>query len=267
MNDVVLSQSEKTSAILVEFLFGSAPTPIRYTDWTAPINHLGRRYESVPSMAVELPANTAGFGEEPLRLTLPLNAFTLEISSGEPHAPVAVIVREKVLSVTDGVVITHLNGRVKKAFRNVNGNSYRVRLECVNVKDDLDKPLGIIASSQCAQIFGQCGVNLVPLRASAKIVAIADATIQVVGLAPTTSGYWRKGYVSIDGLDITVREYTGGDQLVLVRPPPRAWLDQTAVFTPGCGQDLSACRGWGNESNFLGLGIKMPDYHPIVEAP
>lgn len=269
MSDRALERPEKTSAMLVEFRYGDA-TVLRFTDWTSAVVHLGRRYDPVPEMSIDLPANTGGIQESPLRITMPLNAFTNAISIGEPHARIEVTVTERIMAESDGLAKVHFIGTCDRATRNSQGRRERVRIEVVNVKQELKVACGIVATAQCAHIFGDqnCKKGVIALRETGTIVAIDGTVLTVEGLVHTLAPkYWHRGDVTIDGLAIKIRDYTVGNQMRLVKDPPRSWLGKIGTFTPGCDGEISTCRtNWANEENFLGLGYAMPAYHPLIEA-
>lgn len=257
--------------MLVTFTYGATPNVIRYTDWTSPVSLWGQVYASVPQMEVKLPANTIGLRENPIGIKLPLNAFTAALSIGEPHPFVDVEVREYIVGEADSLAKIMWRGRAAKSTRNFQGDDRLVRIEGKNIKSRLGVPLGIPATPTCQWTFGGkgCGVDTAALVESATITAIDRMTITTTGLTTTmTDRYFHRGFVEIDGLRIGVREYTTGEDLILVREPPRRWLGQVAAITPGCAKLIEVCRDtWDNEENFMGCGYAIPNYQPNVGAP
>ena len=271
MSNLALARPEKTSAMLITFTYGdlATPTVLRLTDWTSSITLFGVTYISMPQIEVTLPANTIGLKEDPLSLYLPLNGFTAELSIGEPVSRVQVEVREYIRGSKDSLAEVIFRGTLQNVVRNSDGRPDRVLLESRNVKSDFEVPLGIASTVECQwALFGPgCGLSIV--SQTGQILTINKATITTSGLTPPRDHYWHMGYVEFEGVRVKVRDHQGtSSTMILERDPPRRWLGKTAKFVPGCRKTIEACRDeWGNEEFFLGLGIGIPDYHPLIETP
>ena len=270
MSDRALTRSEKTSSYLVTFTFGdpASPDTARYTDWTAPVSLFGNGYASVPTMEIELAPNTAGLSEQPTGITLPINSFAARISLGEPHSIVQVEIRELIQARTDGHAPIVFAGKVQLARRNHQGIAGAVRLECVSVKQELKVPLGIPATHLCAWTFGDanCGINKLTLSQTLQITAIAGATV-TLDASIVTGTHWLRGYAEFEGIRLGIRDYAGGSDVVLTRPPPRDWIEKSVLLVPGCTKEIEVCRSpWANEDNFMGCGYAIPEYHPLIEG-
>lgn len=266
-----MTRTEKTSAMLVEFSFGdpSSPTIYRFTDWKAPISLFGKTYAATPSMDVGERINTAGMNDKSISVTLPVNAFTANLSYGEPHAPVSVVVREYLIAEADSSADIIFIGFVGRTIQNHEGERERIRIECSNLKARFDIVLGISSTPHCAwTLFGK-GCGLAEVNQTATITDIAKATLTMSGLTFPKPAYFHRGWVEVDGLRIGIRDHQATDTtMVLVREPPRLWLGRSAKVVPGCAKTIQICRStWNNEQNFCGLGYAIPEYHPVIESP
>lgn len=265
----VLDRSTKTSRMLVTFAWGASGIR-RYTDWTSPVSFLGERFESVPSMEIGWPENSGALKEKPFTITLPLDLFTTRISSGEPHQIIRVAVREYVIGEQDSSADIIFNGYAARAKRSADAQSGTVRIECSNIKQRFNIPLGLMITGFCQHTFGEDGCDSfrkVALTETRQVVAIDRNRITLEALNAITP--WRRGYVELDELRIGIRDYDtliDPNQLVLVRDAPTSWLGQDVDCVPGCMKDIDACRAHLNEERFLGAGIAIPSYHPVIET-
>lgn len=268
MSDTVLTHAEKTRAMLVEFTRGTEPV-YQCTDYGQTIQYLSGRFIAIPSMKIDLPPNIGGINDSPLVITMPLNGFSSTISNSEAQPKIEVVIREWYMSKTAGLAEITYQGRVSKTIRNYNGIANQVRIEITSAKARMSVPLGMTAIGSCIWNFSQNGCFVTPTPEPAQIISINGALIDTSGLVTTAvTGYFHRGFVSLNGLDIMVRDYITGTQLVLVRDPPQLWLNANVTVTPGCDKSPTVCAGrWGNLNHFCGLGYAMPDYHPVIETP
>ncbi|MGE3795917.1 MAG: phage BR0599 family protein [Dehalococcoidia bacterium] len=270
-NPAAFDRPDKTSAMLVRFTWGAANERL-YTDWTHMQEVLGRRYESAPTMEIEWPANTGGLRDQPFVVTLPIDAFTTRLSDVYPHAQVRMEVREFVVGEQDAYADVVWSGKVKRCRRSSEGLSGSVRIEGVGIKSDLEVPLGMPSTPECIWTFGGVGCAS-PRKASLTItgsrVTSLDRNVMTVdAILPSTP--WVRGYVERDGLTVTIRDYDmllAPNTLQLAKAPPPEWFGALVTLVPGCRKTIDACRtDHSNEEHFMGCGVKIPAYHPIIES-
>lgn len=265
MNSPALSAPAKTTRILLRFTHGGLP-PVLYTTWTDPVVWIGERYEPTPSIEVEIPANTIAIKEEPLVLTMPIDAWTDRLSSGYPHALVSVDLIELVETDQHKSHRVLFRGQVNSVVRNPKGNPGAVKIEAQNLKARLDVSLGMQTLNECGNIFGDagCGISLEPLAEDRLVLNVSGVVLLVTGL---TAKPWDRGFVRRQGLTIPIL-YVSGQQIVLRQYAPIEWANQTVRVYPGCKLTIAACRDdWANEPQFVGIGFATPDYNPILEVP
>ena len=282
-----LSRSEKEGYLLVEFRYGDpfAPQYARYTDWGQ--NTSG--YVSTEGLEVDVPDNLGTFGEKEARVTMPLDAFTSEVSSGLPHSPIFLTVTEITAGLFPGDASHQLvvfKGRVVRSIKNFEGANDSVALFATPIKSQLDVPMGYQCNHTCNHSLFRngCGNGRqeVNHRIFGQIAAIDGQEITVsanAGLtAPTSPGgnvdrYWERGFLEKDGLQIGIRIWVLTDPTIFIlrRRPPNSWLlagSSSIKFVPGCHKSIEDCRAvWDNESEFLGLGHSMLAYNPLFENP
>jgi hypothetical protein len=275
--------TKKFAYLLAEFTYHTSA--VRYTDYTSDVTDVaGNTYTSTPSMAiVDLPAVGGALEARPLKLELPSNAFTSALANGEPHAPVTVVLRaaikefsidSKAATATDRELVL-FRGRVVRGVRNLNGRTDSIRLEAIATKGRLAIPLGIAATPTCRWPFAGeiCGVDTSAFQQSTTVDAIDGARI-TAGAAFTDHGdatLYHRGYVERNGLRIHVRHYDGNvntRHLYLAERVPAAWLSQTVTVHPGCDHTAATCDArWSNIARFGGMGVAIPNYHPVHEVP
>lgn len=286
-----LELARKLGHWLVTFsLQDGLSTVYRFTTATSDQTDLsGNTYTSLPSMAIELPESTGALESRPARITVPTSAHSLFTRLGEGTAFVPVIVRiaehvEAFAADYQAVVpaateVTHLKGRLDQVVLNAGGRSGILRIEVVPQKGRLNVPLGIPATPQCQWTFrkGGCGAEAAA-AAEEQLVTVASIaglvlTIDSLGGVPGVGGdIFRRGTIrnATDGVEIGIRSwsYSGAPTVFyMMEVPPSSWVGQTVRLKPGCRGSLTECQAWGQEENFLGLGIKLPNYHPVPEVP
>lgn len=266
---------QKTGYLRVDFTYGnSAATHMRYTDWLGETNP---DYTHEPGLEVKLGDNTGTFEEKITQIALPYgDAFTTLIASGDAVSPVFVRIDERHIDPLGAVSSDNLvlfKGRVSKVIRNYQGRMGAILLQALSVKSNLRVALGLIANVQCNWTFGSapCGIDLGPLlQTGTCTTGTSDRHATITGLAAAPDAtYWRRGYVTRDGLSLTIRDWSSSapTSFTLSDRVPAEWIGQAVVLTPGCDKTIEICRSrWNNETRFQGCGYGMPDYHPIIEG-
>lgn len=263
-------QAHKAVEYLVTFT-PSGGTPVRYTDWTAPVTRFGATYASVPEMELQIPAHTGGLDDQPWRITLPLNAFSAEVARPYRSPKIAVEVIERHRTEKEDIVKVMFSGTVWKAIRNARGSKRMVAFVCRSSKVRLDQPVGLVATPECNWTFGEgpCGGDKAGNTVTPKVTQINGSVITLDSTFPTTftRAQWFRGYVESGGVRISIRNYFDStDQLVLTTEPPPSWLGATVTVAPGCPKTLTGCNYWGAVATFGGFGYAIPAYLPPVES-
>jgi hypothetical protein len=272
------ARPEKEGFVLVTFFYGdSLGTQARYTDWDQPF--LG--HTSEPRMSLSIPENTGTFDKRELRIILPEDIFATRASSGVPHSPMYVQIEELTQGLFTGDQSSQkvlYSGRVIRTSKNYQGQNGKVGFFCLPIKSRLDVSMGLPCNHHCAWTLfkGGCGVVAAPI--SAEIVSQDGTELTVTNGPVLAKGaadarYWKRGYMSKDGLRISIRDYDGATDtglFYMARPVPTDWLggSNDIVFTPGCDKTIETCRArWNGEQYFMGLGYAIPAYNPNFETP
>lgn len=280
------------SRYLVLFTWGSPLQQERWANWDSPING----YKKVPKIEFRFPENVGDLEHKELQIEIVRNAETSDfidfLGGGAAVPPVSVDVLEQIpaqVSGDQGRFPTPFKGRVSRLFKNAREKRGIYRIEAVTAKQDLEIPLGHQCNLTCGfRLFGRgCSTGdgfggfggTPPQNPSGPQFGLETRTAGVVsisGYALTVSGGWsslspgyefRRGYLTLGGLNIDIWDWNSGtpNTFVLTRPAPASWIGQTVRMVPGCDQTLESCQDKGNEDNFGGFGIKMPDYDPSFE--
>jgi len=274
------SRPEKEGYVLVQFFYGAnLATQARYTDWDQPI--LG--YTSEPRMALSIPENEGTFDRRELRIILPIDDFTGTAVSGSPHSPIFVIVEEATQGLFSGDQNSQkvlYRGRVVRTIKNFQGRANSAAFFCLPQKSRLDVTLGLPCNHHCAWTLfkGGCGASQISFQELTEIDSVDGNEVTITDLAITVPGgsdatYWKRGYLSKDGLRIHIRDYDGSvdpSKLYTSRKVPDSWVGGTndVLAVPGCTKSIEVCRSrYNQEETFLGLGYKIPPYQPNIESP
>lgn len=261
---------KKVSAFLAQFRYGNPERIVAYTDWTVDLTHANVTYLSTPRMAIKPIVDSGLMDDEPVVISLPLDTFTDAISSGEPHAPIFVELRERVESDDDSLVSVRFLGRVDIAYRNYQRVANTVALECRSWKYYLQSLSGITVDHQCPWTVYDprtCKTTKTGKTGVGVITAISDTAVTISGLTTKPDFFWNRGFLELDGLRLMIRYWASGTTFLLNRRPPSAWAGQAVTVTAGCDNLVETCRTThSNESNFGGAGYGMTPYNPVFET-
>jgi hypothetical protein len=227
-------------------------------------------YTAAPRIEVDFKAFDGSIKDAPIDITMwkgyaPANTML----TGDPHAPVSVVVGECDPADIAGTWRQVFRGFLMKSVSRSQGRSDLVRMTFASHKAKANIPLGIIATGSCAWTFGDanCQVDTDALKETGTVTSISGSTIIVSGIT-TSSAYWHRGWIERDGVRLLIRTHASGTTLDLIKAPPASWLNEEAELTPGCDKALETCREqWDNEERFAGIGLKMPSYNPLYESP
>lgn len=267
-------------APLVTFSWGAIPTMIRYCRWTSPITIGPDVFSPLPRFEVDYGDQTGGARDEPIRITIDASADPVPRLDHQRYGPISVTVEECDPQSPVSTRRVRFSGIVDRSTFNVNGRSGVARLTISGRRAGMDVSLGLLIDQSCDYIFGDprsCKKNLAPLRVQSSNLVIGS----IVGTQVTLSGSdislatgvdpwrWHRGSLAVDGYAIMIRRWQTGTLFDLVRPPPSDWLGAAPTLTPGCDHSLdgpNGCRYWSNESEFGGIGLRMPNRDPRFEG-
>lgn len=285
MGNNVQTRSDKTSVHAVRFRWGSPTQQLLLTDGGED-RYLA--FSSDPFLAdaaleLELGTRTGGLGEgtTKIRISRDISIFADQISSGRAFPKVTVEIWELVDGFDPEIFQQKTNrvfrGKLVRAIRNPAGFPGIVELEAQASKNSLDFAAGIQCNAECGNIHGKggCTIDVASLGEAATVNSLNRNIVTITGLSAQSDGrYWRRGYVSRNGLDIQIREWDGDVTFDLAEIPPVEWEDAIALggasctVYPGCDLLYSTCLDvWNNTDQFNGIGAATPDYNPIFENP
>jgi hypothetical protein len=275
-----ISQSAKESFILVTFTYGD-PDDLSYAYYTNRSESYGI-YAPMPAIEVELPPNTGVFGDDLCTIRMASDAFSDRLTDGMPTSRTQVQVEEITLSLEiGGAALRKLlfRGQVTSTIRNYQGRAGSRAIKAKSKKVFLNVKMGLQIDHQCPFIFNGLGCNSgtfaggAPLHSNAgggTILSIEGHKITMTApLTAAINNLYRKGYVTLDGINIDVRDFDASidaSVLYLTRQPPTYWVGKVIQVFPGCDKTISNCRDQVNEPNFGGVGYGMPAYNPNFES-
>lgn len=283
---------KRTSWFLVKLVFGDPDEPaavVRFTDREEPIEGPFGLHASVPKLKVELGSLSGHVERKPWAIEYPAGSvpgtfvYDLQLTDGRAAPPVSGEVREVTIAPGGGgeVLFWH-RGSLHAAELNPPGRPNVVRLEFATLKGTLAQSLGVAGLPTCAwPVFGDpktCDldgvIDLPSLVETGTITSIDRNILEITGLAAHRDRYWHRGRVSLNGVEIQIRDWKRGTTFQLVTTPPLEWeetitaLGSLAVsVTPGCDRRAPTCAAWANLANWMGAGVALPDYNPLFENP
>jgi|GEM_PF-4399832 len=265
------TKSASALATLVTFSWGLAPTIVRYARWTSDVVIGGQTFTALPLLEVDYGNQNGGTEDEPAKLTMTSSAEPLPRFRGQRFTPVSALIEECDPRDAAATRRTTWLGRVGDVEFNVDNRPDKARVPLIGLKAQLDRPVGIPITNECQDDLGgpMCRVDLAPLRKTATVVAINKniLTITDAAVLARPALWWNDGTISVDGYEITIRHWESGSSFQMMWPPPREWLNATAVLTPGCNKLIENCRSkYNNESNFTGAGTAMSSRNPQYET-
>ncbi len=222
-------------------------------------------FSALPQGEITFSEFTGGPKSEPVKITMIKAEPFLTVLIGEPHQKIDVTIEE--IDPRDSATRRVLYvGEVRKVIGGVNQRPDLVRVEITGLKFQYDRPLGIEITDTCSWRFGDgnCDFDVEAETTTADILTIDKTiiTLDTIFVLPRL----RRGRLRLDGLDIVIKQHLNGTQVQLIEKPPAAWAGATVDVVVGCDKSVSMCGGtWDNLENFGGFGLKMLEYHPVVE--
>ncbi len=273
MSNLLDSEIFNEFAVLVTFLFGATPHVYRYCRWTEDLTIEGQLFVSVPKMSIETGKQDGSTVDVPYAVTMPTDLPPMDtLTAQRSHAMVYVIIEEVNPSYVEATRRVLWKGTISSTTQNPNGAVDLTKAMISGWKLRMQMPLGIIADSSCSWTFGDyvCKKDRASLVQTAVITNITGSYITIPGLTNPRANYFQNGVANYDGLDISIRDvstYGVDSKLLLYKPPPPSWQEQTVAVYPGCDRKIATCREWSNEARFGGFGIAQQAYHPMAESP
>ena len=269
------------------------------TSNTEPLTVQGTTYTPEPSIEVSLPKYDGGVENRSaaVRITRQLQ-LARRLSLGRAHQTVTLRIKQLTwnpLDLTDNTLTTLWQGTVSGAEINPEGKAGAAELTIGPCGGGMDRTVNPICSSRCWKRFGDaktCTIDRdsttapsgASLRQTVRIETINGLTVFVrANTEPSFSSadYWVGGDMNFAGVPIKIREWTAVNpgRFELAEFPPQEFMDNVAaalnsgantadldvVIRPGCNRSIQACRRYGNEFNYGGVGLAMPLRNPNLE--
>jgi hypothetical protein len=138
-----------------------------------------------------------------------------------------------------------------------------------NVKYYTDVQAGVVCVEGCAHAyFGDTHCGKAVYSENVTVNTISGLTVGFTARPSGVNHLYRSGYLEYEGLEITIKEWTGspGTEAELVSPAPASWLNKLMKIYAGCNRTYETCRDiHNNTTNGLFLGLNMVDYNAYFE--
>lgn len=275
MTATTAAKPDKELRTLVEFITGDQKNPriYRFTDWSDNVAWDGVVFKSVPEMEISFGELSSAIVEEKTEISMPANEFVVRACGLEPHPDVQVNIRQLVMRAEGDEFECYWVYRGFVAFgeSNAQGKDGKFMLTCLTWKSLLDLKAGAPATHQCILEFGSgigCTFDREGEMREGTITAIDGTKVTVTGLPARTGTWWNRGTLRIDGLDLSIRQWSVSSPTIfyIVSYPPTSWLNAKVEVRPGCERTIAKCSIFGQLANFWGFGRKIPKHHPNYET-
>ena len=274
-----ITDPDKDIIVLVEIFYGTSV--LRLTDAHGlPATPPMGEFLPCPTLSVTLAPYSGAFENRTSEIEFDYVStglsFGLSVTSGRAFAPIRVVVWQLIKNPTSDKLRKLFVGNVVSATRNPGGKQGILSLACASVKTRTQRECGIVSNNQCEWTFGDpktCTVNISALVESGLITSITRNVVTITGLSAHVDRYWHKGYVEIDDVRVSIREWISGTSFILNSLVPIQW-EETVIasgsiavsVTPGCDLRPNTCRGvWNNLPNIMNIGVAVPTYNPFFE--
>ena len=234
------------------------------------------------SLEVELPERNGSLEEDDAIITLSAVSAAvqpfLNMVSGRSHPPVTVEVIEYILADQDttleaGEWAYLFCGKLLSVEVNTDGAEGVFRLTCLNPKQRTDSTLDSLALEKCRNDFASgkiCTFNLTNALESGTVTTASANEVTITGLPNKPPGYWHDGYVDFGGHRVHIKHWRSGNDFILTQAVPIYWEEAGSFpvqVAPGCNKGLQNCVSLNQTENFRGIGVQIPDHHPVFAKP
>jgi len=266
----------KPQITLLPFLIVSWDNQVRrYVRADSALTINGDLFAAVPELAINAITTDGGIEPQPHVFVVPssLDPFTRLIYGVMPKVTVSIGELDADEPSTPPRIMAQ--GDVSKTITNFQGRPGLMQVSLATAKDRLQEAgLGIKCSAECGNIFGTLPCRATVASVTATVESINNTTLVLVSLpADTNKGAWlegryTRGYVLRGGLRIMIRKHSVGTRtLITAKPAPVEWVGQVVTVFEGCDKSQAACTAHGATASWMGLGVNMPPYNPLLEQP
>lgn len=254
-------------------------TTLRFCDADEDFSVGGDTFTSDPLLRAENPERSGSLEEDDGTLFLSSEwQFLFDAALGRAFPTIKVSVVEYVLpdqvgGTQNAETIYHFRGRASVIELNPDGEEGVAKLTLLNPKQRTESPLDNLALERCRNDFGSgkvCQFGLSTADDPGTLTAISRNSVTITGLPTRANRWYEDGYVEYQGLRIKIRYWTSGTSFVLTQVPPVQWeetLPLSVDVYPGCDRSVANCKTFGQTPNFRGIGIDIPEFHPVFQKP
>lgn len=288
-----LQSESQISVLTVTFTYanynpsGGLESPLRLADTHNNFNVQDAQEDTLtfspePTLQVELPERNGSLEEDDATITLSSVSANIQpflnMVSGRSHPTVTVEVVEYIIedqSITlEATEWAYLFcGKVLSVEVNTDGAEGVFKLTCLNPKQRTEKALDSLALEKCRNDFASgkvCKFNLTNALEAGTVMAASANEVTITGLPNKPPGYWQDGYVDFGGHRVHIKYWREGNDFVLNQAVPIYWEEAGSFpvqVAPGCNKNLQNCTSFAQTENFRGIGVEIPDHHPVFAKP
>lgn len=257
------------------------------TSNTQPLTVQNKTYTPEPSIEVSLPTFDGGVENKKASVRMTRSLPLLQkLALGRAHQRVTMRIKQITWDPTnlaDNTLTTVWEGDVVAAEINPEGKAGAAEMQLTPCGGGMDRVINPICSDRCWKKFGDsknCKVDRATLAETVRIDTINGLTVTITSATtPSTepSNRWTGGDMNFGGVRIKIRSWSVFNPTVfeLSEYPPQEFMDvfdpavsqatDVVEIRPGCDRSIQACRGYGNELNYGGIGLAMPLRNPNLE--
>lgn len=246
--------------ILLEFSWGATPSIERYCAFTSDVTYKGNTYAAVPGIEIKYGKQTGTTENVPAEIVMKVLSPLTQMRGTFP--PVAVTIIE-MRPNTDSTAVVMWKGKIGSVAFNYQGNAGVCKVLVDGTKRGLQTTISLRLGRFCQNVFGMnaCKFDLEANKDEGVVAAVDGQKITFTGLTDINIvNRWQFGSVTVDGFAISIYSHDLGTQVFhLTKPAPAYWVGLPAKLYVGCDQSIERCRVLGQESQYNGIGVKIPN--------
>lgn len=263
MPNPIDTASASTVAILAQFSYENPETVHRFAAWESDVTLEGNVFSSMPTLQAKLPKQDGTVQSQVAEITMEEVALLTAMRSTFP--PVTVTLWEMDPSDPSSAYVLY-KGLVSHNDYNYNGNPKVVKVHVAGPKRMLETSVSMRIGRFCNAVAlgkGTCQYDREGNKETHALTSRQGNKITLTSpLDNASPGHWKFGSVRYRGFEVGIHSLVSSTVLWTVKPVPLHWVGQEIDVLPGCDKTPTRCVELGQQENFTGIGVKIPNRDP-----
>lgn len=244
---------------LVEFSYEDPITYVRLARWEEDVTLDGETFLSQARMDLKVPKQDGTARGRDAEIVMEEIALLTSMRSTFP--PVTVTLWEMEEGDESSAYILYKGVIINNEY-NYNGNSNTVRVKVAGPKRRLETTISMKISRFCPHSFGKtpCAYDREANKETHTIDSFSgNQVILSTALSETDPSFWKFGGIRYNGFEVGIHKFENPTTLFTIKPIPSHWGGKVVDLLPGCDKTPTICIARGQEENFAGIGLKIPN--------